>query len=262
MTFVHRAPRALEVAGASIAYDVKDLGPAGLVFLPGWCCPRSDWYQIADALPEWSAMMIDLPGQGQSSSGRAQWRMADLGAAIAELVRLHGWSDVTLIGHSMGGAVAVEAAIALGPEARRVICVDSLTYDAFYTRQDEAYIEAALRPYENDFPGAMQTLVYDLFVDKGQHALITQIATTMASAPQEEALAGLRTLLEWDRDDALSRCPAPIDIISAAAYLDPQVAAHLGRRARIAPVELGGHFFLLEQPEATAGQIDAVLIRD
>lgn len=207
-------------------------------------------------------MMIDLPGQGQSSSGRVQWQMAEMGAAVAEIVRFHGWNGVSLIGHSMGGAVALEAAVALGPTARRVICVDALTYDGYYARQDEAYIKAALTPYENDFSAAMRQLVNDLFVDKSQHALMARIAATMTSGSKEEALAGLRTLLEWDRDLALSRCPVPVDIISAAGYLDPQVAAHLARWAQITPVELGGHFFLLEQPEATATQIKAILSRD
>lgn len=257
------ASSVISVDGGTVAID--RLGPgrpapgsSGLVFIPGWCCPRQDWSPIARQLPDRPTLLMDLPGQGTSTSQRRHWTMADFGEATAEVVRAVGWDNVVLVGHSLGGAVAVEAAIALGPAAHQVICVDSLVYESYYAKQGEAFIEQELAGFAADFPGAMSALVRALFVDQTS-PLIDQIAHTMASAPFEQALESQRTLLEWDRDEALPRCPAPIDVLAAAAFLDPTIPNRLSPNAMVTPVDLGGHFFLLEHPEQTAQAIERLL---
>lgn len=244
------------INGTRVGYDVRQSDQPALVFVPGWCCPRSDWYAIAAALPQWSILIADLPAPAASVGAPS---MTELGELIAELAAGFGWAELVPIGHSMGGAVAVETAIALKGRVCQVVGVDTLTYESFYARQDEAFISAALAPYEADFRAAMHKLVEALFISKDDPGLIEQIATTMASYPQAESLIGMRTLLEWDRDAALDRCHARIKVISAAAFLDPAVTAKLADRVQITPVELGGHFFLLERPGETAEEIRKIV---
>jgi len=104
----------------------------------------------------------------------------------------------------------------------------------------------------------MQSLVHALFVDKDS-ALIDPVARTMAAAPVREALESQRTLLEWDRDEVITRCPVPIDVLAARAFLDPVVLDRLRPAVRVTPLDLGGHFFLLEEPLETARAIEKLL---
>lgn len=246
------------VSDATMAVQQVGAGPGGLVFLPGWCCPRTDFLPIAKALPGRTTLLIDLPGQGESTSRRQHWSMAQFGMAVAEVVRQRGWDDVVLVGHSLGGAVAIEAAIALGSIATHVVCVDALVHESFYAKRGEPFITDVLRPYEEDFAGSMQSLVEALFVDKDS-PLIASIAATMAAAPVAAALESQRTLLEWDRDEVLRQTSVPIDVLAARAFLDPAVADRLGPGVRVTPTDLGGHFFLLEKPRETAQALEKLL---
>lgn len=246
------------LGGARVDYDRRDGRPPPLLFVPGWCCPRTDWYAVADHLPGRSTATVDLPGQGSSGTGGATYDLAGHGRAVAAVVEALGWPEVTLVGHSMGGAVAVEAAVLLGPRIRQVICLDALTYEGYYARQDQASVRRELAPFEADLSAALHRLVAALGTDRSDPAVLDGIATTMASTARPVALSGLRALLEWDRDTALARCPAPVEVIAAEAFLDPGVAARLSDRVRITAVDLGGHFFLREDPAGTAAAIDAV----
>jgi pimeloyl-ACP methyl ester carboxylesterase len=246
------------VDGATLAVEQVGAGTSGLVYIPGWCCSRRDFLPVAQEMAGRASLMIDLPGQGESTSERRHWSMAQFGTAIADVVRRRRWDNVVLIGHSLGGAVAIEAAIALGSTALQVICLDALVYESFYAKQTEAFILDTLRPIEEDFAGFMQSLVHALFVDKDS-ALIDTVARTMAAAPVREALESQRTLLEWDRDEVITRCPVPIDVLAARAFLDPAVVDRLRPAVRVTPLDLGGHFFLLEEPLETARAIEKLL---
>ncbi len=187
------------VDGATLAVEQVGAGTSGLVYIPGWCCSRRDFLPVAQEMAGRASLLIDLPGQGESTSERRHWSLAQFGTAIADVVRRRHWDNVVLIGHSLGGAVGIEAAIALGSTALQVICLDALVYESFYAKQTEAFILDTLRPIEEDFAGFMQSLVHALFVDKDS-ALIDTVARTMAAAPVREALESQRTLLEWDRE--------------------------------------------------------------
>lgn len=245
--------------GTLIRYDRRQGSEPALVFIPGWCCSRHDWDAIANALPDRASVSVSLPGQGESPSGGRIRSVGDLGAGVAELVDHLGHSDIVPIGHSMGGAVAIEAALVLRERARRVICLDSLTYDSWYRRRDEAFVRRTLQAYAADFPTTIRTLVEHLFVDRTRPALIDAVATAMSSAPVTDALTALRALLEWDRDRALAESTATIDVVAARAFLDPEIAKRLARTIRVMPVDFGGHFFLREEPDQTAALIAELL---
>jgi magnesium chelatase accessory protein len=53
---------------------------------------------------------LDLPGHGWTRSPRGRARLGDVAADIANLCAQEGWSPALIIGHSAGGAVALELA--------------------------------------------------------------------------------------------------------------------------------------------------------
>ncbi len=245
----------LPMPGGVMRYDRREGVAPALVLLPGWSCPRSDWYAVAGDLEPLQLAIADLPGQGESSGSGGS--IADLGAAVAALIDHLGWPDVVLAGHSMGAAVAVEAA-AVSQRVSRIIGLDSLTYQTLYPRQDEADIQAVLAPLAGDFQAGMTALVTGLFADQSS-ARIPEIADSMAAMPQSAALASLRALMEWDRDAALAACGVPVDVIATAEFLDPGAVERLPRGVRVHAAELGGHFFLIDRPAQTAQLIHDLL---
>ena len=97
-----------------------------LVALHGWLLSGRLWDPLAQALePGWQLWAPDLPGFGREPRPRGlQPSLARYGRWLADtLERRHPDREVVLIGHSLGGSVALHAAPHLGPRLRGLVQV-------------------------------------------------------------------------------------------------------------------------------------------
>ncbi len=67
-------------------------------------CARDHGVEFGDIL------LVDLPGFGRSENREAHLGVEQVGAALWDLVAELGWSQVRLVGHSMGGFLALDMA--------------------------------------------------------------------------------------------------------------------------------------------------------
>lgn len=250
----------LDLDDARIAYDVHDGDGPALVLVHGWACRRADWDAVLAALPGRRALALDLPWHGDSTSARQDWTIEDHGAVVARVVADAGLEDVVLVGHSMGGAVAVEAARLLGPQARRIVGIDSLTYLFLYPRHSDEAAAAAVAAFHDDFRAGVVATVEALFPDKTDRALMDRIVEEMAEIPPGPGIAALEALYRWNMEAALAAVDTPIDLFASRAHLTAEAVDLIGGRARITPVDLGGHFYLRERPRETARLIESILL--
>jgi pimeloyl-ACP methyl ester carboxylesterase len=139
--------------------------------------------------------------------------------AVLQAAEASGARRFILIGHSRGGAVAVEAARALGPRCRMLVGVDSFTDAAFYAARPDAEIAQRLAPFAADFAGAMAAMVARITLAGGT-ALAAEIAQRMGAEEPEASLAQMRALLSWDIEARWLdlRCPATA-ILSGPLHL-------------------------------------------
>ncbi|MFI6944122.1 alpha/beta fold hydrolase [Streptomyces sp. NPDC050418] len=110
----------LPAAGARIRWillnpGARDAGPAR-VFVHGLgCSGASDFAEVATRAPLDGRMsvLVDLFGHGYSDRpADFGYRMREQADAVAAVLEHEGLRDTELIGHSMGGAVAIELAAA------------------------------------------------------------------------------------------------------------------------------------------------------
>ena len=66
------------------------------------------------------AIAVDLPGHGRSE-GEPLTSVEDLGQFVVDLMDAAGWERASLVGHSMGSFVALDAARRLGDRCRSVV---------------------------------------------------------------------------------------------------------------------------------------------
>lgn len=90
-------------------------GKPTIIFIHGAGCDRTGWVLPARwfAHHGWSVLAPDLPGHGLSK-GSPLTKIADMARWIERLLDAVDAQKAALVGHSMGGAIAIEATAHLG----------------------------------------------------------------------------------------------------------------------------------------------------
>jgi pimeloyl-ACP methyl ester carboxylesterase len=98
-------------------HDYEGDGPQ-LVLLHGYARSLTDWDALAALLTaRHRVLAVDLPGHGRSP-GVSPWTIPTVVRHIADTLDAHGVPEAVVVGHSLGGMVAVEYARANPDRAR------------------------------------------------------------------------------------------------------------------------------------------------
>ncbi len=105
----------LHVAGESLHVLDSGGGEAAVVFVHGNSLSAVSWEHQLEApeLSRWRRIALDLPGHGQSAPSpepETRYALPGYGVTLKSLVELFGLSRVVIVGHSMGGHIAMEVA--------------------------------------------------------------------------------------------------------------------------------------------------------
>jgi len=106
------AAQTIEVPGFTIRRLAMGPGTGTpIVLIHGFGADLESWaFNQADLAAERPVHAIDLPGHGGSGKDVGDGSVSALSAAVVAYMRHEGLSDAHLVGHSLGGAVAVEVA--------------------------------------------------------------------------------------------------------------------------------------------------------
>ncbi|CAH2048443.1 unnamed protein product, partial [Iphiclides podalirius] len=99
-----------------------------LIAIHGWQDNAGTWDNLIPLLPPaTSVLCIDLPGHGLSShypTGMLYYIFWDGIAHLRRIVKHYGWSKISLMGHSLGGALSFMYAASFPDDVERIICID------------------------------------------------------------------------------------------------------------------------------------------
>ncbi len=127
-------------------FRLLEAGPGDappVLFLHGFGGDLSNWSLIQAALaPRWRTLAPDLPGHGGSSKALERGDLAELADALEALIHGLGLDRLHLVGHSLGGALAVELAVR---DPERVLSLALLAPAGFGPDIAGSYIEGFLR---------------------------------------------------------------------------------------------------------------------
>jgi len=117
----------VKVGGLSVQYDTAgDCGSPVLLFVHGWASSSRMWREAMEALAgDFQCLAPDLPGFGESERPPAGWY------TLPNYLRfLHGFCDslgirqAHLVGHSMGGTIALGLAADAPERVDRLVAVN------------------------------------------------------------------------------------------------------------------------------------------
>lgn len=245
--------------GVSIAYTISGTGSPVLVFIHGWMCDQSFWAaQVEDFRPTNTVVTIDLPGHGLSGVDREAWSVLALGADVQAVVEHLDLDEVVLIGHSLGGPVALEAARLMPERVIGVIAVDSLQ-DA-EAEYDPEQIESMLAAFENDFVGTCNGFSASMFLEGSDPELVARVISAMCDGSPGIGVALMRDYVDYELGPALAAVDTPVRFINAGLW-PTNVEANRKYQPDFDGVimEGFGHFLMMEKPEEFNARLKKIL---
>ena len=226
-------------------------GAPAVVLIHCWMCDHHIWDNVAPELAKsYRVVTLDLPGHGASGRDRTTWTMAAFGEDVASVVQTLHLDKVILVGHSMGGAVMLEAASRTPGHVVGMVGVDTLL-DAD-ERDDAKAIDAWLATMKADFRGQTQALVRMIAGKSSDPAVIGRVAEQMSSGDPAIGLALMDSLQHYDVKAGMQRAHAPMVGINSTMHAT-NVAAnrkYLPRYDLLLLPEGVGHFPQIEAPQA------------
>lgn len=211
------APRiAIAPDGVHVQYRTYGTGEPALVFIHGWSCDSNYWREQIPAFKQkYTLVTVDLAGHGGTDGNRSDWTMARFGQDVATALSTVPNQQIILVGHSMGGNVAIEAARLLKGRVIGIIGVDTFK-SIGAPLPSKAQIDALIKPFEADFIGTTRSIVNDhFFAANADPQLKQKVAYDMSLSPPRVGIASLRAVMGYDFVEPLKDVSVPIVAINS-----------------------------------------------
>lgn len=231
-------------------------GDPPLVFLHGWSCRASHFApQVEHFRRSNRAVAIDLRGHGNSAAGDAPITLAQFARDVVAISGALSLDRPILVGHSMGGMVALGAA-AMFP-VRGVVLVDStLTF----SQEIRAFVGAIADGMAGDGGETKRRDFVATMPDPGDDpAIMLTVMDEMNRTPLAVASAAFLDVATWDGVGLAKELTAPILAIMALPHLAREMTeleAELPNLS-VARTYGAGHFAQLLVPD----QVNSMLER-
>jgi pimeloyl-ACP methyl ester carboxylesterase len=237
--------------GVHVQNHVYGRGEPALVFIHGWSCDTNYWREQVPAFKQrYTVVTVDLAGHGGTDSNRSEWTIEKFGQDVATALSAVPNQQLILVGHSMGGPVAIEAARKVGKRVIGIIGVDTFNSVGAPT-PSKAQVDAIVRPFQADFIGHTREFVTrNLFSANGDRQLANKIAYDMSLSPPQVAVPSLRALFEYDLNEGVKQAGVPIVAIDS----DLGEPVNEARIRKVLPkfhattITGVGHFLMMEDP--------------
>jgi pimeloyl-ACP methyl ester carboxylesterase len=248
--------------GVALAYEEQGTGDPPLVLVHGWCCDHTYFApQVAYFAGTHRVLAIDLRGHGSSDRPEQDYTTDLFADDLAWLCERLGVTGPVVIGHSLGGVVALAVAVRHPSLPVAIAALDSPLARA---PEAVAAVERLVaRLWGPDYrPVARQFCDENLFVSTDDPARRARILDGMSAAPQHVMASAMEGLARYDSAAALSALTVPMLFIAANEAKPRADVARL--RALCSTLILGqtvgsGHFLQLEVPDQVNAMLDRFL---
>lgn len=237
--------------GVEMAYVERGTGDPALVFVHCGNCRKEIWRETLDAFAGTHRVVaMDLPGHGASGANRERFTIESLGADVAALVEHLKLPRMILVGNSLGGPVALEAAKRLGRErVLAVVAVDTLqNVELVWPEEDWRRV---LDAYRKDFRPACGELMLSLLPKDAPASTRERIDRETCDNDPKAAIALLETVRTYDQAAVMRAADVPVWAINSTAFLPTAVDINRKHARSFEAILMDGvgHYPQVERPE-------------
>lgn len=285
----------LETSRLQVGYLERGEGPRTVILLHGNFASAKWWQRTMRLVPRGVRFIApSMRGCGESKAPRPISRIKDLADDVSAFLDGLGLSKCTLVGHSLGGAIAMELAVLRPDLVSRLELIAPAPGDRLESIRDRrTNLGRVMRLFNPDLPGSRLALVGMLHLGHAfgtvraelRRGLANMMPTAeMSSAEFDELVEDAMTidpavvarlynaLHRWDAGEVAHHLRVPTrmlsggqDLLVPPAILEP-LAARLKIKLEVWPDV--GHAPMLERPEAfvawltsSTSSVDALLKR-
>src|SRR5215217_3536375 len=253
--------------GVTLAYEDVGRGDPPLVFVHGWTCDHTHFTpQVEHFSPAHRTIAVDLRGHGESDKPEQPYTMEGFADDVAWLCAQLGLSKPVIIGHSLGGTVALIVASRRPTLPAAIVAIDAPWFAPQNVRDLVPGLTEAFKGPQ--FRETLRQVVRDaFFLPSDDQQRRDRIADHMSSAPQHVMVSAWEHVWGFDSAGALSALRIPALYIGGGAPLGPDgtstpLGTPEGIRAQNPWVIIGqtvgaGHFTQLD----AADQVNAMIAR-
>jgi pimeloyl-ACP methyl ester carboxylesterase len=244
--------------GLSLYYEHEGIGDPPLVFVHGWCCdhtffqPQFDHFKVSHAVTT-----LDLWGCGSSDRPKQGYDIPSLADDVAWLCRELKLLKPIVVGHSLGGMIAIELAARYPSLPAAIIADDPGPINPLPTtlKLFEGFVAQLEGP---DGEGVRRAYVEQMFLASDDTARRRRILDLMCSVPLRVAVDVIRGVIAWNGVGALQLCNVPLLVLrsSPGGSNAPDRLLALKPDIQIGVTVGSGHFHQLEVPEQVTPMIE------
>lgn len=246
--------------GVEIVYSVQGKGEPALVFIHGGFADRSFWTdQMEHFSKHYLAIAIDLAGHGESGKNREEWNISAFAKDVRAVIEKEKIKKAVVLGNSLGGPVALEAARLLPETVTAVVAVDTLQDLA--TRVPPSQYLTQAEAFRNDFSGTMKQMINSLFHTNAHPELRARTESLLLDNSPEMAVALMESFAGFDMIGLVKSLNIPIRCINGDLWptdLEKIRTVYPYFDAVILPKT--GHYPMLENPKLFNHHLETILI--
>jgi pimeloyl-ACP methyl ester carboxylesterase len=225
---------------------VTGQGEPTVILVHGWTCNEEVWSEQVPALAQhYRVVTLDLPGHGKSDAPPDGKFSIDLFARSVEAVRAEvGAERIVVVGHSMGGPVAIRYAQIHPEHTAGLVLVDGVTggnVQMLGMKGDQFAGPAG--------PKIREAMIRSMFRASPTQETQATILKMMLAAPEQTAVRAMDAMVAWMRED-----PGSFDEPTLAIYADHSpnatpdyLHAHF-KHVEVTDIPGTDHFLMFEKP--------------
>jgi pimeloyl-ACP methyl ester carboxylesterase len=240
-----------------LAYLDSGQGAPPLVLIHGWTCDHTHFAPQAEYFGRRHRVIsVDLRGHGASDKPSQDYTMAGFADDVAWLCSELRVEKPVIVGHSMGGVVALEVAARHADLPSAVVALDSPLLPAADLRARVARVIEDLKG-PNYVQVARDFVSNRLFIESDDAGLKARVVESMSSAPQHVMASAMEQTFLCDTEGALAALAVPALVVSANGPAGLARIREAYPRIRVGQTVGAGHFLQLVVPD----QVNAMLER-
>ena len=251
--------RTLKREGVALAYTDEGLGTPPLLFIHGWAGDHTMFnLQFAHFSPTHRTIAVDLAGHGASDKPFRSYSMTSFAQDIAWLCMQLNVVKPVIVGHSMGGNIALEVAARYPDLVAAILLIDSVVFPLPGLKEQVLLpLEAALRG--SAYREAMRQGIARLFLPTDDQVWKARLMELAVTTPQHVALSAFQNhLITYDAGEFAAVCKVPVGYIAASSLMSDLVQFRsLCPQLITSQVMLAGHF----APLVVSDQVNAMIER-